>query len=58
MHPSLLTLSMVNDLLAQACQNKENNQQVMPIVFLANGTKDLRILPLRDLADDAPSFMP
>lgn len=53
MHPSLLTQSRVNDLLAQACQNKENDQQLMPVVFLANGTKDLRILPLPDLAADA-----
>jgi len=36
MHPSLLSQSMVKDLLAQACQNKENDQQVVPMVFLAN----------------------
>lgn len=53
MHRSLLTQSHVNALLAQACQNKENDQQLMPVVFLANGTKDLRILPLPDLAADA-----
>ena len=53
MHPSLLTQSRVNDLLAQACQNKEHDQQLMPIVFLANGTTDLKILPLPDLAADA-----
>ena len=53
MHPSVLTHSMVNNLLAQACQNKENEPQVMPMLFLANGTKDLKILPLPDLADDA-----
>jgi hypothetical protein len=53
MHPSLLTQSRVNDLLAQACQNKENDQQVEPMLFLASGTNDLRILPLLDLAADA-----
>ena len=53
MHPSLLTHSMVNDLLARACQNKEKDQQVEPMLFLVNDSKDLRILPLLDLAADA-----
>jgi len=50
MHPSLLSRSMVKDLLAQACQNKENDQQVVPMVFLANNARNLRVIPLPDLA--------
>ena len=51
MHSSLLTHAMVNDLLAQACQNKENDQQVEPMVFLVSGTNDLKVLPLNLAAD-------
>lgn len=53
MQRSLFTQLRVNGLLAQACQNKERDQRVMPMLFLANGTKNLRILPLPDLAADA-----
>lgn len=53
MHRSLLTQTHIDKLLARVCQNKEDDRQLMPVVFLANGTKDLRILPLPDLAADA-----
>lgn len=53
MYRSLLTQSTVKDLLAIACQQKEQDGQVMPAVLLLENRVHLRVLELPDLADDA-----
>ena len=53
MQRSLLNQSEVNLLLAGARQYKEANQQVMPVVLLADSGQCVRIVPLPDLAGDA-----
>lgn len=53
MQRSLLNQSEVNLLLAGARQYKEANQQVMPVVLLADNRQRVRIVPLPDLAGDA-----
>jgi hypothetical protein len=52
MKRSVLARSMVNNLLAEARQQKEYLQQVMPVILLVDNGQ-LRVLKLPDLAADA-----
>jgi len=53
MQRSLLTRSMVEDLLRTARRLKEEQQQLMPLLLYTNSTGKGNLLPLPDLAADA-----
>lgn len=53
MHRSIVTRTMINDLLTTARQQKEKYQELMPVLLSTNNMGKGSMLPLPDLAADA-----